>query len=228
MTRSFGVSVIVPVYNGADVLPTTIAKLTDYLARKFANYELILIDDGSTDESQALIRATAAKNQNIRFFVHDFNKGQQQTLADGFLAAKNEIAITVDADLPCELGDLERIAHLAHSGTDLALGQRARNLNRIWWRNLGSRMANWAFRALYPFKISDFGCGIAAVRRSLIERFRTSDRPVRLIKLDLLYLAKNYAELEIHVPVTLSTGKSSYSFSKLLKLFWTVLTYRLQ
>lgn len=228
MTEPFGVSIVVPVYNCAAVLPTTIARLTDYFAREFAHYEIILIDDSSTDESLALLHAAAAKNENIRYLAHERNKGQQLTLADGSLSAQNEIVIAVDADLPCALIDLKKIANIAHSGIELVLGERVENLNRTWWRNIGSQMANKAFRALYPFEIRDFGCGIAAVRRSLIEKLRIRGRPVRLIKLDLLYLAESYTEIQIHAPHNLPARKSSYSFSKLLKLFWAVLTYRFQ
>lgn len=223
MRENFGVSLVVPVYNSGAFLPATIAALTDYLAREFKHYELILVEDSSIDESLSLIQAAAAKNKNIRLLVHERNLGQQQSLADGLFMAKNEIALTVDADLPCALTDLRRIAELAYDGKELVFTRRRAQVHRAWWRRLGSKVANLIFRFIYPFAVQDIGSGLFAVRPSLIERLRDRGNTIGLIKLDLLLLAESYIEVDVqnHTPVT-----SSYSFYKLLKLFWLMLAYR--
>lgn len=223
MKNKFGVSLVVPVYNSAAFLPGTIAALTDYLAREFKHYELILVDDGSVDESLSLIRAAANINANIRIVIHESNLGQQQSLADGLFVAKNEIALTVDADLPCALADLGMVAELAHNGKELVFTRRKAQVHRAWWRKLGSKVANLIFRLIYPFEVQDIGSGLFAVRPSLIEKLRDRGKPIGLIKLDLLLLAESYIEVGIqnHAPAT-----SSYSFFKLLKLFWLMLAYR--
>lgn len=223
MRKNIAVSLVVPVYNSAAFLPGTIAALTGYLAHEFRQYELILVDDCSVDESLSLMRAAAEKNKNIRLLIHESNLGQQQSLADGLLLAKNEIALTVDADLPCALKDLGMIAELAHEGKELVFTRRGAQVHRAWWRSLGSKVANLIFRLIYPFAVQDIGSGLFAVRPGLIERLRERGKPIGLIKLDLLLQAKSYIEVDIqnHTPVT-----SSYSFCKLLKLFWLMLTYR--
>lgn len=223
MGDKFGVSLVVPVYNSAAFLPGTIAALTDYLGREFTHYELILVDDGSVDASLSLMRAAADKNKNIRLLIHETNLGQQQSLADGLYVAKNEIVLTVDADLPCTLTDLRMIGELAYNGKELVFTRRRAQIHKAWWRRLGSKVANVIFRLIYPFEVQDIGCGLVAMRPSLIEKLRTRVKPIGLIKLDLLLVAESYIEVNIqnHTPVT-----SSYSFLKLLKLFWLMLTYR--
>lgn len=223
MIENLGVSVVVPVYNSAAFLARTITALTGYLAREFSHYELILVDDGSVDESLSLMRAAADGNQNIRLLIHENNLGQQQSVADGLFAARNDIVLTVDADLPCALADLRMIADLARNGKELVFTRRTAQAHAAWWRKLGSKMANIVFRLIYPFEIRDIGCGLVAVRRSLIERLQGREKPVGLIKLDLLLLAVSYIEVGIqnHTPIN-----SSYSFLKLLKLFLLMLAYR--
>lgn len=223
MRDTFAVSLVVPVYNSAAFLPNTIAALTDYLEREFTHYELIMVDDSSVDESLSLMRAAADKNKNIRLLIHESNLGQQQSLADGLFVAKNEIVLTVDADLPCALTDLRMIAELVYNGIELVFTRRKAQVHRALWRRLGSKVANVIFRLIYPFEVQDIGCGLVAMRPSLIERLRKREKPIGLIKLDLLLVAQSYIEVDIqnNTPVT-----SSYSFLKLLKLFWLMLTYR--
>jgi dolichyl-phosphate beta-glucosyltransferase len=221
----FAVSLVVPVYNSAAFLPGTIAALTDYLAREFTHYELIMVDDGSVDESLSLMRAAADNNKNIRLLIHESNLGQQQSLADGFIAAQNAIVLSVDADLPCELTDLKKIAHIVYHGTELAFGMRIVQIRRVWWRTLGSMVANAIFRLIYPFEVKDIGCGLMAMRPSLIEKLRKQKRCTGLIKLDLLLAAESYVQMAIR---SRAPARSSYSFFKLLKLFWIMVTYRLR
>ena len=223
MTDNFGVSLVVPVYNSAKFLPATIASLATYLASEFKHYELILVDDGSIDESLALMRAAANENKNIRLIIHERNMGQQRSLADGFLAARNAIVLSVDADLPCELTDLKKIAHIVYNGSELVFGRRVAQMQRAWWRTFGSVVANWIFRLIYPFEIQDIGCGLLAMRPSLIEKLRNQNKSTGLIKLDLLLVAESCVQMDIS---SRPAASSSYSFIKLLKLFWLMLINR--
>lgn len=225
MKDTFAVSLVVPVYNSAAFLPSTIAALTDYLAREFTQYELIIVDDGSVDESLSLMQAAAGKNKNIRLLIHESNLGQQRSLADGFLAARNAIVLSVDADLPCELTDLKKIAQIVHGGRELAFGRRVAQMRRAWWRTLGSKVANVVFRLIYPFELQDIGCGLMAMRPSLIKKLRKQKRSTGLIKLDLLLAADNYVEMDIR---SQAPAASSYSFFKLLRLFWIMVISRLR
>lgn len=219
----FNVSLVVPVYNNEKILPSTCRLLVDFLSERFKSYELLFVDDGSSDGSRNILLNVAAKNPSVRVLWHNYNRGQQQAIATGMLAIVNEIGISIDADLPCALSSLEKVAGIAQNGIELVLGKRVFHISRSWWRRRGSHLANWLFRVLFPYEIEDSGCSTAAVRRSLIEKFRSANTRVRLIKPQLLFLAEAYEETEIQPPHQLISEKSTYSFFALVKLFWLML-----
>jgi glycosyltransferase involved in cell wall biosynthesis len=228
MKAAFGVSVVVPVYNAENVLRGTVERLVEYLSSTFAHYELIIIDDGSVDQSPQILLEMAARNSQIRPLIHASNQGQQQTIAEGFLLSQHEIILSVDVDLPCSTHDLTRMAQCAFDGMEFVTGNRSGNPHRVWWRILGTKIVNKIVPILFGVEIHDFGCGVTAMRRSLIEKLRASKRPIRLIKLDILFMAENYLEIAISSPEPTASAKSSYSFWKLFRLFLLILAYRFQ
>lgn len=228
MKANFGVSVVVPVYNNAPILRTTIRRLTEYLNQEFVHFEIIFVDDGSSDESVEILEDAAMKSARIRVLRHATNLGQQQATADGALMAREQIIVTVDSDLPCALSDLKKIATLAAQGTELVLGYRISDMRRTWWRRLGSRMAGFLVRLLYPYDIRDFGCSTGAVRRSLVDRLRHKSQDTRQLKILLLKFAESYTETLIQASDNPPRTTSSYSFSKLMNFFWQIVSYRLK
>lgn len=229
MKSDFGVSVVVPVYNNADILPVTIERLADYFSREFFRYEIIFVDDGSRDNSWHLLQAAAGNNANIRLLRHERNLDQQQAVADGSVAANEEIIVNVDAHISCPLDDLKKVALMAHQGTELVFGRRTGGPPNAWWRRLGTRTVSWLFRFLYSYEMSDFGCSIGAVRRSLVDRMRQDQKSVRiwLLKLELLRYAASYVEVDIRPPERLMPRKSGYTLFKLAKRFGAIIWYKI-
>ena len=229
MKSKFGVSVVVPVYNNADILLTTIKRLTDFFSREFLRYEIIFVDDGSDDASWQLLQIAAAKNNRIRLLRHEKNLDQQQAVADGSLAAREDVIVNVDAHISCALDDLKKVALIAHGGTELVFGRRTGGPPTAWWRRLGTRFVGWLFRLLYSYEMSDFGCSIGAVRRSLVDRMRQNRDSVRiwLLKVELLRYAESYTEVDIGPPEIIRPRKSGYTLLKLAKRFWAIIWYKL-
>lgn len=228
MSNRFNVSVVVPVYNNADILPITISRLADFLSTEFARYEIIFVDDGSDDDSWQLLQIAAKNNPRIRLLKHETNLDQQQAVADGSLAAREDIILNVDAHLSCALADLKKVALIAHQGTELVFGRRTGGPPQAWWRRLGTRFVGWLFRLLYSYQMSDFGCSIGAVRRSLVDRMRQDQNAVRiwLLKLELLRFATSYTEVDIGPPERNIRRKSGYTLLKLAKRFWAIIWYK--
>lgn len=224
----FSVSVVIPVYNAADRIEFTIHKLCTHLSSAFSTYELILIDDASNDESPEIVRKISAANPNIRQALHTINQGQQITIAEGLLLARYEIVLTVDADLPCSTEDLSAMAQIAYTEVEIVFCRRQSRTRGVWWRTIGSKLVNGVFRVLYHYEIRDFGCGVAAMRQSLINKLRSADRPIGLIKIDLLSLAETYREMEFSSYTPRPFSRSSYSFRKLFSLFWQLLLYKVR
>lgn len=229
MRSKFGVSVVVPVYNNADILPVTIQRLTDFFSREFARYEIIFVDDGSDDESWQILQIAASENPKIRLLKHEKNLDQQQAVADGSLAAQEDIIVNVDVHISCALADLKKIALIAYQGTELVFGRRTGGPPHGWWRRLGTRFVGWLFRLLYSYRMSDFGCSIGAVRRSLVDRMRQNQDSVRiwLLKVELLRYATSYTEVDIGPPEINRPRKSGYTLLKLAKRFWAIIWYKL-
>lgn len=227
MKVDFGVSVVIPVYNNADILPETIERLTNFLSQEFKRHELIFVDDGSTDSSWQLLTMAAGLDPKIRLLRHPRNLDQQQAVANGCLAASEDIIINTDADLPCALDDLKKIALIAAQGTELVFGRRISVLARARWRRLGTYAGGWIFRFLYGNAMSDFGCSTGGVRRSLVERIK--EKPVRiwLLKVELLRYSESYCEIDIRPSNLYPLRKSGYSLLKLAKRFAAILWYKL-
>jgi len=225
MQDDLDVSFVIPIYNNASILPATIEKLQSYFSRTRLRYDLIFVNDASTDASLSIIETAAQTITNIKLLNLAMNGGQQRALMQGFMVAGGKVVIAVDADLPCEMTDLMRLAQMANEGVELVLGKRTGDIRRTWLRRLGSKIGNLLFRLLFEFQIQDFGCGIGAIRRQLIERLRSHGVPARLIKLDLLFLAESYVEVDVNTTNTISQNRSSYSFSKLLGLLWQLINY---
>lgn len=228
MKSKFGVSVVVPVYNNATILPVTIQRLSDFFSREFTRYEIILVDDGSNDESWQLLQAAASGNPKIRLLKHEKNLDQQQAVADGSLAAREEVIVNVDAHISCALADLKKVALIAHQGTELVFGRRTGAPPHGWWRRLGTRLVSWLFRLLYSYEMSDFGCSIGAVRRSLVDRMRQNQNSVRiwLLKVELLRYATSYTEVDIGPPEIQVPRRSGYTIIKLSKRFLAIIWYK--
>lgn len=225
MRADFAVSVVVPVYNNADILPETINRLAEFFSREFISYELIFVDDASTDDSWSLLETAAAKNRNIRLLRHSKNMGQQTASADGAFAAREDILISVDCDLPCTLPDLKKLAIAAAQGTELVLGRRIGGRPRVWWRHLGSFFVGFLSYLLYSYKIRDFGCSTGAARREVIDRLRGGI--ARVIKIQLLEEAQSFAEVEIDASHEIARKKSGYSFVALFRVMWAIIWYKI-
>jgi undecaprenyl-phosphate 4-deoxy-4-formamido-L-arabinose transferase len=221
------VSVVIPVFNNSEILDSNIRKLTIFLSKEFADYELILVDDKSTDRSADMLRAAASQNAKIRVLWHHTNRGQQWAIANGALMARENTVIVIDADLPCLLSDLKKIALLTAAGTELVLCRRAGALSRPWFRRAGSLLASKLCRLLFRYGISDFGCSTGAVRRELIERVRVRASDLKLLKIQLLQHANSFVETEITVPPVAQGASSAYSFAKLVSILWSIAKYRI-
>lgn len=228
MTRAdFAISVVVPVFNNSSILPETIDTLSNFLSESFAAYELIFVDDGSSDNSWQLLIEAKDANQNIVLFRHEKNLDQPAAVVTGCAGAKFDVIANIDADLPLDLRDFKLIAEKAFAGTELVYGIRVGFSGRSWWRRLGSFLVRHLFRLLYDYPMTDFGNSAGAVRRSLIERMRRQPFKVWMLKIELMRHAESYAEIEVRPPNHNLESRSSYSLRKLGKRFFAVIWYRI-
>ncbi|MBZ0090232.1 MAG: glycosyltransferase family 2 protein [Thermoanaerobaculia bacterium] len=156
-------SIVVPLYNEEENLPALDAEIHAALAPLAIAYEVLYVDDGSTDGSLAVLHRLAAADPRLRILRHRQNAGQSAGLASGFRAARGEIVATLDADLQNDPADLPRLLAKLDEGFDVVSGVR-QNRQDTWVRRASSRIANAVRNWATDEAITDVGCSLKAYR----------------------------------------------------------------
>lgn len=163
------VSVVVPLYDEAESLPELTAWIDRVMREHGLTYELILVDDGSDDDSWTVIEQLRGQYPALRAIGFTRNYGKSAALYCGFAAAEGEVVITMDADLqdsPDEIPELRRM--ILEEGYDLVSGWKKRRHDPIGKR-WPSKFFNWTARTVSGIRLHDFNCGLKAYRRKVVK-----------------------------------------------------------
>ena len=178
------ISLVIPLYNEAESLPELHSWISGVMQENGFSYEVIFIDDGSTDESWEVIKGLPGV-RGIRFRR---NYGKSAALYEGFAAAEGEIVVTMDADLqdsPEEIPEMVRM--IREDGYDLVSGWKQKRKDNTFTKNLPSKLYNWAARRVTGIKLHDMNCGLKAYRKEVVKSIEVYGEMHRYIP----YLAKN-------------------------------------
>lgn len=182
------ISVVIPLLNEEESLQ----ELYDWIASVMQSnrflYEVIFIDDGSTDNSWKIIEELGAKHPSVKGIRFQKNYGKSQALDAGFELAQGRVVITMDADLqdsPDEIPELYRL--ITEEGFDLVSGWKKKRYDSVIAKNLPSKLFNWAARKTSGLKLHDFNCGLKAYKNAVIKSVKVSGEMHRYIPV----LAKN-------------------------------------
>ena len=188
------ISVVIPLLNEQDAL----SELHDWIAKVMQSnhflYEIIFIDDGSTDNSWNVITQLAAQNPNVKGIRFLKNFGKSQALHAGFEKAMGNVVITMDADLqdnPDEIPELYNL--IVKDGFDLVSGWKKVRYDSVISKNLPSKLFNWAARKTSGVKLNDFNCGLKAYKLEVVKNIDVNGEMHRYIPV----LAKNAGFLKI-------------------------------
>lgn len=161
------VSVVIPAYNEARRLPQTLDGVNDYFARQTYPVEIIVVDDGSTDETRAVVQSFARTHPRVQLIEND-HRGKGYTVRTGMLAAHGHIVLFSDADLSTPIEDIEKLLPWFERGYDIVIGSRegvgAQRIQEPFYRHLMGRVFNLVVRALTVRGIQDTQCGFKAFR----------------------------------------------------------------
>jgi glycosyltransferase involved in cell wall biosynthesis len=160
-------SAVVPAYNEVESLPQLLAELRAALDSTQRSWELVLVDDGSTDGSGEWLAAEAARDPRLVLVRFASNAGQSAALAAGMARARGPIVVTLDADLQNDPADIPTLL-AALADADVVSGVRAKR-HDSWIRHVSSRIANATRRAVIGDKVTDIGCSLKAYRREVLE-----------------------------------------------------------
>ncbi len=164
------ISVVIPLLNEEESLPELCDWLVHVVNENNLSYEVILIDDGSTDNSWEVIENIAAGNEHIKGIRFQRNYGKSAALNEGFKAAKGEVVITMDADLqdsPDEIPELRRM--ILEEKFDIVSGWKKKRYDNTLTKNIPSKIFNAAARWSSGIKLHDFNCGLKAYRKKVIK-----------------------------------------------------------
>ncbi|MGC8749572.1 glycosyltransferase [Hydrotalea sp.] len=164
------ISIVIPLLNEAESLPELCQWIERVVNANHFTYEIILIDDGSTDNSWEIIEQLAANNSNIKGIKFQRNYGKSAALNEGFKAAKGNVIITMDADLqdsPDEIPSLNKM--IMEEGFDLVSGWKKKRYDNKLTKNIPSKIFNAAARWSSGIPLHDFNCGLKAYRKKVIK-----------------------------------------------------------
>jgi len=164
------ISVVVPLLNEEESLPELVAWIDRVMSQNKFSYEVILIDDGSSDGSWNVIERLTQDNKAVRGIKFRRNYGKSAALYVGFAATKGDVVITMDADLqdsPDEIPELYRM--IKEDGYDLVSGWKKKRHDPVFTKNIPSKFYNWTVRRISGIKLHDMNCGLKAYRSNVIK-----------------------------------------------------------
>jgi glycosyltransferase AglD len=165
-------SVILPVYNECNRLADCIANVDGYLSAAYSSYEIIVVEDNSTDNSYEVAKEAAARNDHIMLIHNDTRLGRGSSLNAAIRASRGDLVIYMDVDLATDIGYVERLVSPLKSGFSLTTGSRLMKdskAERPLSRDIASRSYNLLVRLLFGSKVYDHQCGFKGFRKKDIE-----------------------------------------------------------
>lgn len=181
-------SIVIPLLNEEESLQELYQWIVKVMNENNFSYEVIFVDDGSTDNSWEVIQNISHQNNNIKGIRFLRNFGKSQALHAGFAQAKGEVVITMDADLqdnPEEIPELYQM--ITQQQYDLVSGWKKKRYDSVVQKNLPSKLFNWAARKTSGVHLNDFNCGLKAYKNTVIKNIEVSGEMHRYIPV----LAKN-------------------------------------
>ncbi|MDR1792333.1 MAG: glycosyltransferase family 2 protein [Bacteroidales bacterium] len=164
------ISVVVPLLNEEESLPELSAWIDKVMRENEFSYQIIFVDDGSTDRSWQVINELRQNNGNIQGVRFQRNYGKSAALNVGFEAAEGDVVITMDADLqdsPDEIPGLYKM--IINDGFDLVSGWKRKRYDSKWAKNIPSKFFNWTTRRMSKIHLHDFNCGLKAYKKEVVK-----------------------------------------------------------
>lgn len=219
------ISIVIPLLNEEESLRELNQWISRVMAENNFSYEVIFIDDGSTDGSWNLIQQLAAENLNIKGIRFQRNYGKSQALHAGFAKAQGDVVITMDADLqdsPEEIPELYRM--ITQDRFDLVSGWKKKRYDSVVAKNLPSKLFNWAARRTSGVQLNDFNCGLKAYNKTVVKNIEVSGEMHRYIPV----LAKNAGFSKIGEKVVMHQarkyGSTKFGMERFINGFLDLIT----
>ncbi|HUH26414.1 MAG TPA: glycosyltransferase family 2 protein [Flavobacterium sp.] len=218
-------TILIPLLNEAESLPELYDWIKKVMLANNYSYEVVFIDDGSTDDSWKVIEKIQLQDASVKGIRFQKNYGKSQALHAGFALAKGDVVITMDADLqdnPNEIPELYEM--ILNQNYDLVSGWKKKRYDSVMAKNLPSKLFNWACRATSGVQLNDFNCGLKAYKNEVVKNIEVSGEMHRYIPV----LAKNAGYSKIGEKIVLHQprkyGASKFGMSRFINGFLDLIT----
>jgi glycosyltransferase involved in cell wall biosynthesis len=222
----YSVSVVVPIFNEVESVPILHEKIHDALNPSGKEWEVIFVDDGSSDGSVEVIETLVEKDpQHTRFVAFRRNFGQTAAISAGIDFTNGEVIVLMDGDLQNDPADIPNLLKEIDKGYDLVSGWRRDRKDNFITRTLPSRIANWIISRVTGVYLHDYGCTLKAYRREVLTGFRLYGEMHRFIPAYAGYVGARITEITVqHHPRKF--GKTSYGLERSVKVVLDLLTVK--
>ncbi len=218
------VSVVIPIYNEEENVQELHSSLREVLETIGSEYEIIFVDDGSTDSTLALLQEIQSRDSSVIVLSLRRNFGQTAAFAAGFDCARGDVIVTMDGDLQNDPNDIPKLLALMKDN-DLVSGWRKKRKDPFLSRRLPSIMANWLISRVTGVSLHDYGCSLKAYRRDVIKNLKLYGEMHRFIPAVASWYGIRIAEVEtMHHPR--KRGKSKYGISRTMKVVLDLITVK--
>jgi len=218
-------SVVIPVFNEAENLPELYRELSASCQNLNIPFEMIFIDDGSTDNSFQLLKELRAEDSRMKLIRLRRNFGQTAALSAGFDYAHGGIIITMDADLQNDPHDFPLLIQKIEEGNDIVSGWRLKRKDKFVSRRLPSLAANWIISKITKVKLHDYGCTLKAFRKDIVKNIKLYGEMHRFIPAIASTMGVTIAEVKVNHRPRIH-GKSKYNILKSIRVFLDLLTVK--
>lgn len=218
-------SIVVPLHNEAENVTDLYARLKQVMEINGETFEIVLVDDGSSDGTFHLLREIAAVDSRVTVVKLRRNFGQTAGLAAGFDHARGEYIIAMDGDLQHDPADIPIFLEKIAEGYDIVSGWRKVRIDNFWLRRFPSRIANWLMAKLSGVDIHDFGTTFKAYRREILEQVPLYGELHRFIPALASWHGASIVEVPIR-NINREHGVSHYGISRTFRVFFDLLTIR--
>jgi glycosyltransferase involved in cell wall biosynthesis len=218
-------SIVLPVHNEQDNVEFVYQEITETLRSAGYEYEIIFVDDGSSDASLERLRAIQQRDPRVVVSVLRRNFGQTAAMAAGFDLARGEVIVTLDADRQNDPADIPRLMDKIDEGYDMVCGWRYQRQDGFILRRLPSMIANRIISFTTDVKLHDYGCTLKAFRRDVAKQLSLYGEMHRFIPAIASWLGVNIAEIKVnHRPRVM--GQSKYGISRTLRVILDLITVK--
>jgi glycosyltransferase involved in cell wall biosynthesis len=224
-SKKVDLSIVVPIYNEEESINALYVKITEALVGSGIEYELILVDDGSSDHSYMLLKSIATEDSRLKVIRFRRNFGQTAAMAAGFDAATGRVVVPMDGDLQNDPTDIPRLLAKIDEGYDVVSGWRKDRKDTFVNRKLPSMIANGLISKFTGVHLHDYGCTLKAYRKEVLEGINLYGEMHRFVPALASQVGAKVTELPVkHHPRLYGTSK--YGISRTVRVVLDLMTVK--